>query len=331
MEWTIFQILSQNKVIGALLNKNTKKRIKPKHQNNARVREPGIRAVGDKCNRSASPHALTISNTGIKRGRNQNVKPNYKDRLNYQTENNVLNSNMLAKNPTVDYLQSKHLKKAGINQAQMKSEFDKKKYSEPQIISKNNIGAISNLGSYKNKTFYTVNQPKRAGTTLTNYQGEMKKKTAIKKLIRNINFSNNSNESINEVTAMRGEDSLLQHLNQYKSSVKGNEKIFLPIYEVLNQARIDQNSTKNIGLNEILKKSNPIRKAKTNILQTINHSIDQDIEGLNKSNELKIDKNSLTYDNIQNIEKIKQRESLPANHKRKKAYKFNMVKKSSSS
>ena len=44
-----------------------------------------------------------------------------------------------------------------------------------------------------------------------------------------------------------------------------------------------------------------------------------------------MDKNSLTYDDIQSIESTIKRESLPSNHKRKEAYKSNMAKKSNSS
>lgn len=55
------------------------------------------------------------------------------------------------------------------------------------------------------------------------------------------------------------------------------------------------------------------------------------MEGLNKSNELKIDKNSLTYDDMSGVENVKKRESVPSNHKRKLAYKSNISKKSSSS
>lgn len=44
-----------------------------------------------------------------------------------------------------------------------------------------------------------------------------------------------------------------------------------------------------------------------------------------------MDKNSLTYDDIQAIGNLKKRESLPANHKRKEAMKSNIAKKSNSS
>lgn len=65
----------------------------------------------------------------------------------------------------------------------------------------------------------------------------------------------------------------------------------------------------------------------------LNHksSVGQGIESLNKSNEVKIDKNSLTYDDMKGIDNLKKRESIPSNHKRKLAYKSNVAKKSSSS
>lgn len=178
--------------------------------------------------------------------------------MNYQPEYNTFNSSILAKNPTYDYLQSKNLNKSELGRTQKQSEFEKiekNKFSESQSIPKSNIGAISNLGIYQNKTFYNVNQPKRAGTTLTTYQEESKRKRAIKKLVTKINTSSTSNSNGHP---LQQKDSILPSTQGYKSSVKGNEKIFLPIYEVLNQARIDQkNKNNNKGL---VKKHNALRK-----------------------------------------------------------------------
>ncbi|CAI2386306.1 unnamed protein product [Moneuplotes crassus] len=296
-------------------SKKSKKKIKPRNQPNDKVRESGINHFGEKGNRSASPHTLSITKTAMKRGRNHNAKSNYKDKFNYQAEYNTFNTSLLAKNPTFDYLQNKSMNRSELNRTQKKADLDRKKFSESQIITKNNAGAVSNLGIYQNKTFYTVNQPKRAGTTLTSYQEDSKRKRAIKKLVTNINMSNPSSGSNSRVNHRQGKDNILQVQNQYKSSVKGNEKIFLPIYEVLNHARIDRHSSKN-RLNDLLHKSNPIR---------------QGIESLNKSNEVKIDKNSLTYDDMKGVDNLKKRESIPSNHKRKLAYKSNIAKKSSSS
>jgi len=95
-----------------------------------------------------------------------------------------------------------------------------------------------------------MNQPKRGGTTFTNYQEEAKRKRTIKKLVNKINMVNPSSAKHH----IQPKEKHLPVNGQYKLSVKGNEKIFLPIYEVLNQARLDQASNKEDK--ESLKKTN---------------------------------------------------------------------------
>lgn len=88
----------------------------------------------------------------------------------------------------------------------------------------------------------------------------------------------------------------------YKLSVKGNEKIFLPINEVLNQARMDQASN-SCTLNEVVKNSNSSRKNKPSLLD--NNGALKDLGDLNRSREIELLANdrSLTQEKITEIKR----------------------------
>jgi len=90
------------------------------------VRETGIKTFGDKGNRSASPHSLGISKGGMKGSRNRNMKTNYINQITHPDEYNNCKSNILAKNSTFDYLQSKSLTKSNLNQTQNKTNLELK-------------------------------------------------------------------------------------------------------------------------------------------------------------------------------------------------------------
>ena len=85
------------------------------------MRETGIKTFGDKGNRSASPHSL-----GMKGSRNRNMKTNYINQITHPDEYNTCKSNILAKNSTFDYLQSKSLTKSNLNQTQNKTNLELK-------------------------------------------------------------------------------------------------------------------------------------------------------------------------------------------------------------
>lgn len=224
----------------------------------------------------------------------------------HSPDQNAFTSSMVANSKTFDYLQSKSLTKSDLNKTAIHAkniDLDVKKFSESPHFGKN--GAITNLGIYQNninKTFYTVNQPKRAGTTLTTYQEEAKRKRAIKKFRNKINVPNSSNSA-----AMYPKDLKEDIGGNFKLSVKGNEKIFLPINEVLNQARKDQNSN-NHTLSDIIKNLSSTRKNKPSLLENINNAIDKGLVDVNRSrgqgmHDLAAIEKSLTNEEITELKK----------------------------
>ena len=90
----------------------------------------------------------------------------------------------------------------------------------------------------------------------------------------------------------------------YKSSVKGNEKIFLPINEVLNQARIDQASN-SWTLNEGMRNSSSSRKNKPSLLDNTNSGVLKELGELNRSRglDLLVNDRSLTQEKINDIKR----------------------------
>ena len=211
------------------------------------------------------------------------------------------------KNDTFDYLQSKSLNKSELSRTANKNDLNITKFNESPQFTKNNNGAVSNLGIYHNKTFYSVNQPKRSGTSLTTYQDEEKRKRGVKKFRGKINVPNTSNSAAAAVHPDQFKlDSSgdLSNTAHYKLAVKGNEKVFLPINEVLNQARIDQISNTHT-LSDILKNLSSTRKNKPSLLENINNAIDKSIIDLGKSRgpDGFINEHSLTHDEISEIKK----------------------------
>lgn len=235
---------------------------------------------------------------------NPKVQKSLKSKPGYSPDQNLFTSSMGDKNNvTFDYLQSKSINRPELSRTANKNELEVKTYSESPNFSKNN-GAVSNLGIYQNKTFYTVNQPKRAGTSLASYQDEAKRKRVIKKFRNKINVPNTSNSATG---ALYSKNIKLDELNnsvQHKSSIKGNEKIFLPINEVLNQARKDQNSDNQV-LNDLIKNLSSTRKNKPSLLENINSAIEKGLIDLNKSRgqDLLLSGKSLTKDEINEIKK----------------------------
>lgn len=252
---------------------------------------------------------------------------------------------MIAKKNTFDYFQSQSLNKSDLNRTANKTDLEMKKYSESSNFGKNTHGAISNLGIYQNKTFYTVNQPKRAGTTMSNYQEDNKRKRVIKKFRNKINIANQSNNSVLATHPTQSES--MHGPGNYRTSVKGNEKVFLPINEVLNQARKDQ-SANNHTLNDIIKNLSSARKNKPSLLENINGA-DKNLVELNKydGNNMQPIEQSLTYDdivelkkniNLMNIQKsvigssnADKRELRPSQHKTDDFLNSSVSKKSTSS
>ena len=107
-------------------------------------------------------------------------------------------------------------------------------------IMNDNATTTSNLGIYQNKTFYTVNNhPKRSGTSMTNYQDDVKRKRVIKKFRGKINLPNTSNSAAAVFHPNRNkfnESAKLRNTTGNKTMAKGHDKIVLPINEVLTQA-----------------------------------------------------------------------------------------------
>lgn len=230
-----------------------------------------------------------------------------KTKAGYSPDHHMFTSSVLDnKDHTFDYLQSKQANRVDLSRTTNKNELDINMHGESPNFSKNTNGAISNLGIYNNKTFYTVNQPKRAGTTLATYQEDMNRKRAIKKFRNKINVPNTSSSvvgSIHPTNPMKGEINFLS-TGQHKMSMKGNEKIFLPINEVLNQARKDQNAN-NQTLSDIIKNLSSTRKNKPSLLENINNAIDKGMIEMNKSKPVEfipVDQ-SLTKEDIQEITK----------------------------
>ena len=228
MEWITFWIPISSRIIKALQNKTNKKKIKPKriHNQYAKVREPGLRNFGAKGNRSASPHALAISKATIKGSRNHHAKTQFKEKSNLHQEHHTFNANMLSKKKKFDYLQAKSLNKSQLSRTTNKPDLDLKKYSESPHFGKNNIAALRQMGIYQNKTFYTVNQPKRGGTTLSNYQEESKRKRVMKKLVNKINIANPSSSTATAMYHNKSNEGSLEPKNQYKLNSKGEDKMF---------------------------------------------------------------------------------------------------------
>lgn len=275
------------------------------HNQHTKIRESGIRGFCDKGNRSVSPHALSVSRTTMKGKVNTKVQKSIKSKPGYSPDQNLFTSSMGDKNNvTFDYLQSKSINRPELSRTANKNELEVKTYSESPNFSKNTHGAISNLGIYQNKTFYTVNQPKRAGTSLTSYQDEAKRKRVIKKFRNKINVPNTSNSATGALYSKNNRLDEFSNSVQHKSSIKGNEKIFLPINEVLNQARKDQNSDNQV-LNDLIKNLSSTRKNKPSLLENINSAIERGLIDLNKSRgqDLLLTGKSLTKDEINEIKK----------------------------
>jgi hypothetical protein len=300
----------------------------------------------EKNNRSASPSALSISKTAIKGSRNIRNKNNFNVNTEHSPNQNTFNSSMIAKKNTFDYFQAQSLNKSDLNRTANKTDLEMKKYSESSNFGKNTHGAISNLGIYQNKTFYTVNQPKRAGTTMSNYQEDNKRKRVIKKFRNKINVPNQTNSTALGIHQTQNEN--IHGPGNYRMSVKGNEKIFLPINEVLNQARKDQNAN-NHTLNDIIKNLSSTRKNKPSLLENINGAADKNLVELNRydGNDMQPVEQSLTYDdiielkknlNLMNIQKsvigpsnADKRELRPSQHKTDDFLNSSVSKKSTSS
>ena len=208
--------------------KVNKKKIKPKriHNQYAKVRETGLKHFGEKGNRSASPHALAISKAIIKGSRNHHIRTQFKDKSTIQSENQTFNANMISQKNKFDYLNTKTLNKSHLSRTTNKPDLNHtnelKKCSESPNFGKDNIAALRQMGIYHNKTFYKVNQPKRAGTTLTNYQEESKRKRKMKKFVNKVNLANPSSST---TTAIYHTQSNEDNFHK-KMSKKGDDKIF---------------------------------------------------------------------------------------------------------
>lgn len=231
--------------------------------------------------------------------------------MDYSPHQNDFDLSLSNKNDSFDYLKSKKLIRGDpARKVINKTEIIESRVKEsPHFANPNKIPtAVSNLGIYQNKTFYSVNQPKRAGTSFSNYPDDAKRKRAIKKFRGKINITNSSNSAAAAFHPQRQtkmlDTSILNSTGGIKSSVKGNEKIFLPINEVVNQARKDQISNTHT-LSDILKNLSSTRKNKPSILENISNN--RELVDLNRSRggELvnNINQQSLTQDEINDIKK----------------------------
>jgi hypothetical protein len=268
-----------------------------------KIRESGISGFIDKGNRSASPNAMSISIKGIKGSRNIRTKNNFKGKTGHSPDHNMFNSSMVPKKNTFDYLQSRSLNKSDLNRTENKNDLEAKKYSESPKFGSNTNGAMSNLGMYQNKTFYTVNHPKRAGTTISTYQEDNnKRKKVIKKFRNKINVPNQSNSAAIGMYPKQSDH--IKGPDNYRMRVKGNEKIFLPVNEVLNQARRDQVAN-NQSLSDIIKNLSSTRKNKPSLLENINGTIEKGTSDINKSEgqELQPLNKSFTHDEVVEMKK----------------------------
>lgn len=293
-----------------------------------------------------------MSRANAKGRTNKKENKNAKGKFDYSPDQSKFISNISGnKTDSFDYLQTQSHNKVELSKTANKNDLYAKRYSESPEYIKNALGASSNLGIYQNKTFYTVSQPKRAGTTFACYQEEAKRKRAIKKFRGKINISNNSNSTTPGLYPQKQklpDAGSLQNTANYKTTTKGNEKVFMPINEVLNQARMDQISN-NHTLSDILKNLSSTRKNKPSILENINNAVNKELANLNRSRGTDVLGNdqSLTQDeiddlkknlNLMNIQKsvmgsagADKRESRPSNNSASKTFNPNTGKKSSSS
>lgn len=269
-----------------------------------------MRAFGDKGNRSASPHALSISKANKKGSRNHQAKTQMKNKSKLHSEHHTFNAGMLSKKGKFEYLHSNSLNKANLNRTANKTELGLKKLGDSPHFGKNNIAALKQMGIYQNKTFYTVNQPKRAGTTLTNYLEEAGNKRNLKKRITKMTVTGTSNSTANAMYHNQSKGSSLKGKGQLKIVGTGDDKMF-SLNEVLNQARIDQASN-NQTLDQAIK------------------NIDKQIVDFSRTNELQRNEKSLTYDDAKAFINEQKRESLPQ-HKRGEVLASSYVKKANSS
>lgn len=132
--------------------------------------------------------------------------------------------------------------KTDLNISSIKNELLKDRRSESPNCIKNYNETINNFGFYSN-TSYSRSKPKRAGTTLSSYQEEVKRKRTIKKLREKINLPNSSSSAAAALYPQKqvANDSLnVNNVKNYKFSAKGNEKVLLPVNDFLIHTRADQ-------------------------------------------------------------------------------------------
>jgi hypothetical protein len=251
-------------------------------------------------------------------------------------------------NHTFDYLKAKAKNKSQLSRTANQNELEVKKYAESPNFMKSTHGATSNLGNYNTKTFYTVNQPKRAGTSLSTYQDELNRKRAINEFRNKNSIPNGSNKGAAFYPNFQKDDDseILHYSGNFNSSQKSNEKVFLPINEVLNQARIDQASSNNATISEVLKNISSGRRNKHSLLENINSTGDKKGGMMMRPTDIIQNDQTITYDdlnefknlNLLNIQKsvlastsAEKRESRPNHTMSNDAFSKNIANKPNSS